>query len=167
MQCFFVQLSGSCLFLSVIQQLFTSSFSSSRHFYPSVYLSFSNMFRKQFLRKVWTNQLAFLLYSVCIMLLPSLTVRNTSSLFTRSVQIHPSPAPPFKTYQEFPRKLQLLLLTVDEFHRNIDNIRSYFTLTCILLTWTIWRAPTDASKWRTGFNPYPANVDNMASSYRC
>ena len=40
-------------------------------------------------------------------------------------------------------------------------------LTLILLTWTIWRAPTNASKWRMGFNPYPANVDNMASSYQC
>jgi hypothetical protein len=25
-------------------------------------------------------------------------------------------------------------------------------LTPILLTWTIWRAPTNASKWRMGFN---------------
>ena len=25
-------------------------------------------------------------------------------------------------------------------------------LTLILLTWTKWRAPTDASKWRMGFN---------------
>ena len=25
-------------------------------------------------------------------------------------------------------------------------------LTLILLTWTIWRAPTNASKWRIGFN---------------
>ena len=41
------------------------------------------------------------------------------------------------------------------------------TLTLILLTWTIWRAPTNASKWRMGFNPCPANVDNMASSYQC
>ena len=40
-------------------------------------------------------------------------------------------------------------------------------LNLILLTWTIWRAPTNASKWRMGFNPYPANVDNMASSYQC
>ena len=37
-------------------------------------------------------------------------------------------------------------------------------LTLILMTWTIWRAPTNASKWRMGFNHYPANVDNMASS---
>ena len=40
-------------------------------------------------------------------------------------------------------------------------------LTLILLTWTKWRAPTNASKWRMGFNPYPANVNNMASSYQC
>ena len=39
-------------------------------------------------------------------------------------------------------------------------------LTLILVTWTIWRAPTNASKWRMGFNSYPANVDNMASSYQ-
>ena len=25
-------------------------------------------------------------------------------------------------------------------------------LTLILLTWTIWRAPTNARKWRMGFN---------------
>jgi hypothetical protein len=29
---------------------------------------------------------------------------------------------------------------------------SFATLTLILLTWTIWRAPTNASKWRMGFN---------------
>ena len=36
------------------------------------------------------------------------------------------------------------------FHAN----RSFRTalLTLILLTWTIWRAPTNASKWRKGFN---------------
>ena len=27
-----------------------------------------------------------------------------------------------------------------------------FALTLILLTWTIWRAPSNASKWRMGFN---------------
>ena len=31
----------------------------------------------------------------------------------------------------------------------ITHVRS---LTLILLTWTIWRAPTNASKWRMGFN---------------
>jgi hypothetical protein len=29
---------------------------------------------------------------------------------------------------------------------------SQILLTLILLTWTIWRAPTNASKWRMGFN---------------
>ena len=29
---------------------------------------------------------------------------------------------------------------------------SVLYLTLILLTWTIWRAPTNASKWRMGFN---------------
>ena len=29
---------------------------------------------------------------------------------------------------------------------------SCIALTPILLTWTIWRAPTNASKWRMGFN---------------
>ena len=48
-----------------------------------------------------------------------------------------------------------------------DFTQKLQTLTLILLTWTIWRAPTNASKWRMGFNPYPANVDNMASSYQC
>jgi hypothetical protein len=28
----------------------------------------------------------------------------------------------------------------------------YLGLTFILLTWTIWRAPTNASKWRMRFN---------------
>ena len=42
-----------------------------------------------------------------------------------------------------------------------------YLIQCGRLKWTIWRAPTNASKWQMGFNPYPANVDNMASSYQC
>ena len=34
---------------------------------------------------------------------------------------------------------------------NTENNLCLF-LTLILLTWTIWRAPTNASKWRMGFN---------------
>ena len=30
------------------------------------------------------------------------------------------------------------------------EVATYLTL--ILLTWTIWRAPSNASKWRVGFN---------------
>ena len=32
------------------------------------------------------------------------------------------------------------------------SFEALYILTLILLTWTIWRAPTNASKWRTGFN---------------
>ena len=34
--------------------------------------------------------------------------------------------------------------------KNLRGTSTYLTLT--LLTWTIWRAPTNASKWRIGFN---------------
>ena len=38
----------------------------------------------------------------------------------------------------------------------IESTRVYTVgypgLTLILLTWTIWRAPTNASKWRMGFS---------------
>ena len=46
-------------------------------------------------------------------------------------------------------------------------------LTLTLLTWTIWRAPTNASKWRMGFNsafkrlilpPAPVAVENSEES---
>ena len=67
------------------------------------------------------------------------------------------------------QKLSLIFLEathdLDQFPYHIDF--SIILLTLTLLTWTIWRAPTNASKWRTGYNPYPANVDNMASSYQC
>jgi hypothetical protein len=35
---------------------------------------------------------------------------------------------------------------------NTGVVGAVFYLTLILLTWTIWRAPTNASKWRMGFN---------------
>ena len=44
-------------------------------------------------------------------------------------------------------------------------------LTLTLLTWTIWRAPTNASKWRMGFNSafkgltLAVNVDQWLPSY--
>ena len=37
-------------------------------------------------------------------------------------------------------------------------------LTHTLLTWRIWWAPNNANRWQMGFNPYPANVENMVSS---
>ena len=72
-QCFLFQFTLSSRFLNIIKQLLTSSCSSSRHFY----LSFNNVFRKQFLHKMWPVQLAVLLFTVCTMFLPSLTLRDT------------------------------------------------------------------------------------------
>ena len=42
-------------------------------------------FRRQFLRKMWPTQLAFLLFIVCTTFLSSLTHSNTTSFLTRSV----------------------------------------------------------------------------------
>ena len=44
--CFLFQFSISSPFLKVIQQLLTSSSSSSGHFYPSLYLPFNSAFQK-------------------------------------------------------------------------------------------------------------------------
>jgi hypothetical protein len=44
-------------------------------------------FRRQFLRKTWPIQLAFLLFIVCRIFLSSLTLCNTSSFLTRPVQL--------------------------------------------------------------------------------
>ena len=42
-------------------------------------------------------------------------------------------------------------------HASISKLAAHLRsiiidLTLILLTWTIWRAPTNARKWRMGFN---------------
>ena len=58
-------------------------------------------------RKMWPIQLAFLLFGVCRMFLSSLTVRNTSSFFTQSVQLC-SPSFPSTTFQNFPGISHLL-----------------------------------------------------------
>ena len=39
-------------------------------------------------------------------------------------------------------------------------------LTLILLTWTIWRAPTNASKWRMGFNSAFKGLSNRYILFR-
>jgi hypothetical protein len=61
-------------FLKVIQQLLTSSSSSSLHFYPSI-----TCFRRQFLRKMWPIQLAFLLFIACTIFHSSCTLCNPSN----------------------------------------------------------------------------------------
>ena len=60
--------------------------------------------RRQFLRKMWPIQFAFRLLISCRIFLCSLTLSNTSSFLTWSVQLiffYPSPAPHFKTFQVF------------------------------------------------------------------
>jgi hypothetical protein len=46
----------------------------------------------------------------------------------------------------------LWYLIVRTLSRNLTSFIARTLLTLILLTWTKWRAPTNASKWRMGFN---------------
>ena len=48
--------------------------------------------------------------------------------------------------------LTLILLTWAIWRAPTNASKWRIDLTLILLTWTIWRAPTNASKWRMGFN---------------
>ena len=83
--CFLFQFTVSLLLFKVIQLLLTSSSSSSLHFYlPSIFPPIT-CFRRKFLRQLWPIWSAFLLYIVCSIFLPSLTLCNTSFL-TRSVK---------------------------------------------------------------------------------
>ena len=50
-----------------------------------------------------------------------------------------------------PSENKLELLPLQQTWRN-NGYTFVQLLTLILLTWTIWRAPTNASKWRMGFN---------------
>ena len=72
-QCFVVQFTVISLFLKVIQQLLTSSSSSSLTFYPSLYFSFNNLFQKAIPTQYVTNPVSlpsFLLLSVGYSSLP-------------------------------------------------------------------------------------------------
>ena len=71
----------------VIQQLLTSSSSSSYHFYPAFIFPSITRCRRQFLHKMWPNQLAFRLLISCSIFLCYLTLSNTSSFPTWSVQL--------------------------------------------------------------------------------
>ena len=59
------------------------------------------------------------------------------------------------------RPRRITRLPLDDYHgilvienssknKNVEKIQ--VSLTLILLKWTIWRAPSNASKWRMGFN---------------
>ena len=67
------------------------SFSSCLRLFPLLLLPAIlpsiKCFRSQLLCKMWSIQLAFLLFTVCRMFLSSLTLCDTSSFFTRSVQV--------------------------------------------------------------------------------
>jgi hypothetical protein len=79
--CFLFQFPLSFRFLDVIQYLHTSSSSSSHNFYPSLYLSFNNVFQKAVPTQIWPIQLAFL-HFIASRIFLSLTLRNTSSFST-------------------------------------------------------------------------------------
>jgi hypothetical protein len=70
--------SGSCLRL--LPRLFVT-------FILSSVLPFTTCFRRQFLRKMWPNQFVFRLRISCRIFLCSLTLSNTSSFLTGSVQL--------------------------------------------------------------------------------
>jgi hypothetical protein len=84
---FLLQISVSSSVPKVIQQLITSSSSSSCHFYLPLYFSSITSFRRQFLRKIWPIQLAFRFLISCRIFLCSLTLSNTSSFLIWSVQL--------------------------------------------------------------------------------
>ena len=86
----FLSLKSSSSFLSLLLLLLlltSSSSSSSCHFHLPLYLSFDNLFRRQFLRKMWPIQLVFRFLISCRIFLCSLTLSNTSSFLTWSVQL--------------------------------------------------------------------------------
>jgi hypothetical protein len=80
---FLFQFSVPSLFLKVIQWLLVSSSSSSRHFCPPPYFPSIKCFRRHFLRKMWLISL----FIICWIFLFSLTLGNTYSFLTRSVQL--------------------------------------------------------------------------------
>lgn len=57
------------------------------HLFPPSILPSIRCFRRQLLCKTWSIQLTFLLFTVCRMFLSSVTLCDTSSFFTRSVQV--------------------------------------------------------------------------------
>ena len=75
-----LSLRSSSSFLRLLPRLLVTSICP--FIFPSI-----TCFRRQFLRKVWPIQLAFRFLISCRIFLCSLTVSNTSSFLTRSVQL--------------------------------------------------------------------------------
>ena len=80
MQSLLLSLRSSSSFLRLLPRLLATSISP--FIFPSV-----TCFRMQFLRKMWPIQLAFLFLISCRIFLCSLTLSNTSSFLTWSVQL--------------------------------------------------------------------------------
>jgi len=76
----FLYLRSSSSFLPLLPRLLVTSISPFS--FPSI-----TCFRRQFLLKVWPNQLGFRFLISCRIFVCSLTVSNTSSFLTRSVQL--------------------------------------------------------------------------------
>jgi hypothetical protein len=76
----FLYLRSSSSFLRILPRLSVSSF-------PPFIFSSITYRRRQFLRKTWPIQLAFRLHISCRIFLRSLTLSNTSSFLTWSVQL--------------------------------------------------------------------------------
>jgi hypothetical protein len=74
-------------FFNVIQDLPSSSSSSSRHVNPSLHLTFINVFQKAVPMQDVINPVSFSWFVVCRMFLSSFTLRITPSFLTRSVQL--------------------------------------------------------------------------------
>ena len=101
---FLLQMTVSSPFLKVIQQLPTSSSTSSCHFYPPLYLSFSNPLQKAVSTQNVTNpvRLPFTYFMQDIpLLLDSKQYIFISHMISPTDLFHPSPAPHFKTIQVF------------------------------------------------------------------
>jgi len=79
--------SVSFRFFKVIQELLTSSSSSSRQVHPSLHPTFKNVFHKAVPMQDVTNPVSLSSFVVCRMVLSSFTLCITPSFLTRSVQL--------------------------------------------------------------------------------
>ena len=86
-QCFLFKFAVISLSFKVILQLLTSYCSSPRHFNPSFYLSFNNVFQKAVPTQDVTNSVSLSSFIVCSIFLSSLSLCNTSSFLTCSVEM--------------------------------------------------------------------------------
>ena len=97
------------------KQLLTSSSSSSRHFFTSLFLSFNNVFQKAVSTQDMTKPVSLMSFNFCRIFLITLTLCNASSFLTRSLQpIFPS----FSStrFQNFPGVSDILSIVFNSQH---------------------------------------------------